>query len=95
MFLKKITKTDTATSKQYHYYRLCECYRIGDKTRHCNLLNLGKLDDLDETERKLLADRICSEPHQQVREIYDALGYKYKPYKLKKFVFPETPNTSL
>lgn len=58
MFLKKITKTDHTTAKQYHYYRLCESYRIADKTRHHNLLNVGKLDGLDEPERKLLADRI-------------------------------------
>lgn len=55
MFLKKITK---GKQNQYTYYRLCESYRIGGKTRHHILLNLGPLDELDEVQRKLLADRI-------------------------------------
>ena len=57
MFLKKVVK-DNKTGKQYVYYRLCESIRIGDKTRHHILLNLGDLTHLDETDRKLLANRI-------------------------------------
>lgn len=60
MFLKKIVKTDTRTNKRYDYYRLCQSYRIGNKTRHRTITTLGKLDDLAEEERKLLADRIES-----------------------------------
>ena len=58
MFLKKIVIPNKKTGQPYQYYRLCESYRIEDKTRHRNLLNVGKLSDLDETQRKLLADRI-------------------------------------
>ena len=58
MFLKKIVKAAKDTGKTYEYYRLCESYRIGDKVRHRNILNVGKLNNLNETERKLVADRI-------------------------------------
>jgi hypothetical protein len=57
MFLKKITKGNK-TAKVYTYYRLCESIRIGDKSRHRILLNVGELPGLDEHERKMLANRI-------------------------------------
>ena len=59
MFIKKIEKGN-AGGKKYTYYRLCESIRIGDKTRHNNLLNLGTLGGLEEDERKALANRIES-----------------------------------
>ncbi len=59
MFIKSIIKTDKATAKKYQYYRLCESFRIGSKTRHRHILSLGKLEELPcETDRKILADRI-------------------------------------
>jgi len=59
MFIKAIPKTDKTTGKSYHYYRLCESYRFGDKVRHRNILSLGTLVELiDKKEFKLLADRI-------------------------------------
>ena len=59
MFIKTIPKTDHSTGKTYNYYRLCESYRIGDKTRHCTILSLGTLVELTEKKDfKLLADRI-------------------------------------
>lgn len=57
MFLKKITKGNKAI-KVYTYYRLCESVRIGDKSRHRILLNVGELSGLDEHQRKMLANRI-------------------------------------
>lgn len=60
MFLKKIVKTDKKTDNRYDYYRLCQSYRIGNKTRHRTIATLGKLNDLNQEERKLLADRIES-----------------------------------
>jgi transposase len=57
MFIKKIDKGKIG-GKKYTYYRLCESIRIADKTRHNNLLNLGTLGDLEEDERKALANRI-------------------------------------
>ena len=59
MFIKTIPKTDHNTGKTYNYYRLCESYRIGVKTRHRTILSLGVLDQLTEKKDfKLLADRI-------------------------------------
>lgn len=59
MFLKAIVKTDKHTSKRYVYYRLCESYRIGTKTRHRTILSLGLLEELPlAQERKQLADAI-------------------------------------
>lgn len=61
MFLKKIEKGNgQGGGKRYTYYRLCESIRIGDKTRHNNLLNLGTLTELEGDERKALANRIES-----------------------------------
>lgn len=57
MFLKKIDKGPKG-GKVYSYYRLCESIRIGDKTRHNNLLNLGTLENLQPDELKMLANRI-------------------------------------
>jgi len=57
MFIKKIEK-GKGDGKKYIYYRLCESIRIGDKTRHNNLLNLGTLSGLAEEERKALANQI-------------------------------------
>jgi len=57
MFIKKITKGNKE-DKQYTYYRLCQSVRIGTKTRHHNLLNLGSLESLDPNQQKLLANRI-------------------------------------
>lgn len=59
MFLKKIDKGN-GDGKKYSYYRLCESIRIGGKTRHNNLLNLGTLNGLEEEDRKALANRIES-----------------------------------
>jgi hypothetical protein len=59
MFLKAADKKDTNTGKTYRYYKLCQSYRIGDKTRHRTICVLGKLDELQtDTQRKALADRI-------------------------------------
>ena len=59
VFIKSIVKTDKVTAKKYQYYRLCESFRIGNKTRHRNILSLGKLEELpSEIDRKTLADRI-------------------------------------
>jgi len=61
MFIKTIVKTDKNTGKQYNYFRLCESYRIGDKTRHRSILTLGKLEGISTREdKKQLADLIES-----------------------------------
>jgi transposase len=59
MFIKAIPKTDRSTGKKYNYFRLCESYRVGEKTRHRMVLSLGTLNGLTEIVHfKILADRI-------------------------------------
>jgi hypothetical protein len=59
MFLKAADKKDKLSGKMYRYYKLCESYRIGDKTRHHTILTIGKLEGIESAdERKTLADRI-------------------------------------
>ena len=58
MFIRAVHKKDKSKSKTYTYYRLTHSYRIGNKTRQTVLLNLGKLEDVDKSDHKLLANRI-------------------------------------
>ena len=58
MFLKKIDKKDSKSGKSYFTYRLCESYRIDNKVRHRNILNVGKLENIRKEDFKLLCDRI-------------------------------------
>jgi hypothetical protein len=41
MFIKTIVKTDLKSQKVYEYLRLCESYRLGDKTRHNTIVSMG------------------------------------------------------
>jgi transposase len=59
MFIKAADKKDKTTGKVYRYYKLCESYRIGNKTRHKTIHTLGKIDEIGTNEeKKILADRI-------------------------------------
>ena len=58
MFIKKIDKSSSKTGKNYFTYRLCESYRIDNKVRHRNILNVGKLEDIRKEDFKILCDRI-------------------------------------
>jgi len=58
MFIKRIDKSSTKTGKSYYTYRLCESYRIDNKVRHRNILNVGKLENIRKEDFKLLCDRI-------------------------------------
>jgi ribosomal protein L20 len=65
MFIKRIDKSSKKTGKNYFTYRLCESYRIDNKVRHRNILNVGKLENVRKEDFKLLCDRI----EQKVRGI--------------------------
>jgi len=65
MFIKKIDKSSKKTGKSYFTYRLCESYRIDNRVRHRNILNIGKLENIKKEEFKLLCDRV----EQKVRGI--------------------------
>jgi len=58
MFIKQIKKKNKNSDKEYVYYRLIHGYKIGNKTRHQNILNLGKLEGVNKLHHKALADRI-------------------------------------
>jgi transposase len=58
MFIKKIDKSSNKKGRVYYTYRLCESYRIDDKVRHRNILNVGKLENIRKEDFKLLCDRI-------------------------------------
>ena len=58
MFIKQIKKKNKNPGKEYIYYRLIHGYKIGNKTRHQTILNLGKLEGVDTSRHKALADRI-------------------------------------
>jgi transposase len=58
MFIKKIDKNSKKTGVSYFTYRLCESYRIDDRVRHRNILNVGKLENIRKEDFKLLCDRI-------------------------------------
>jgi transposase len=58
MFIKKIDKSSNKTGKSYFTYRLCESYRIDNKVRHRNILNVGKLENIRKEDFKLLCDSI-------------------------------------
>jgi transposase len=65
MFIKKIDKNSKKTGRSYFTYRLCESYRIDDKVRHRNILNIGKLEGIRKEDFKPLCDRV----EQKVRGI--------------------------
>src|SRR5215469_12785649 len=65
MFIKRIDKRSSKTDASYFTYRLCESYRIDDKVRHRNILNVGKLENIRREDFKLLCDRV----EQKVRGI--------------------------
>jgi len=65
MFIKKIDKNSKKTGGSYFTYRLCESYRIDDRVRHRNILNIGKLENIRKEDFKLLCDRV----EQKIRGI--------------------------
>ena len=58
MFIKRIDKSSSKTGRNYFTYRLCESYRIDNKVRHRNILNVGKLESIRREDFKMLCDRI-------------------------------------
>jgi len=58
MFIRTVHKKDPKKKTTYTYYRLTSSHRIGDKVRQTVILNLGKLEGIDKSEHKHLANRI-------------------------------------
>ena len=58
MFIRAVQKKDSKKKTAYTYYRLTTSHRIGNKVRQTVILNLGKLEGVDKSEHKSLANRI-------------------------------------
>ncbi len=58
MFIRKSCKTDHKTGKKYYSYQLMESFRTERGPRQRLLLNLGSDLQIEDDERKLLANRI-------------------------------------
>lgn len=88
MFFKKIDKKDRKGDKKYVHYRLCESYRIHGKTRHRTILNVGRLDDINDFERKILADRVEKILNGQLNILDEISGHieKYAQGISKKII---------
>jgi len=102
MFIRAVVKKDNNKSKSYTYYRLTHSYRMGNKTRQMVVLNLGKLEGVSESNRKLLAIRIeeistgksslFSDP--QFSEIED-LAQEFAHKISKDKIFPSSKGKSI
>ena len=53
-----------------------------------DVLKLGTTNLTNEFDQPLFI-RLCSEPIEDVAEIYEALKYKHKPFTRKKLVVPQ------
>lgn len=58
MFIRAVQKKDSKKEKSYTYYRLTSSHRIGNKTRQTVILNLGRLENIEKSDHKILANRI-------------------------------------
>jgi hypothetical protein len=92
MFIKKIDKSSNKTGKSYFTYRLCESYRIDDKVRHRNILNIGKLENIRKEEFKLLCDRI-EQKVKGVNPLFSSIPSKVE--KEAEFIYRRILNEKL
>ena len=98
-------KTDTASMAHLHLGLLA--YTIVNTIRHqlkgqginnewrdiVRMMNTQKMVTttmINQYQQKIII-RQCSEPNANVDKIYRALGYKFKPFKQRKFVVPPEP----
>lgn len=102
MFIRAVQKKDKQKLNTYTYYRLTHSYRVGSKTRQIVVLNLGKLDGVDKSLHKILANRIeelvtgksslfPTEDHPQIEIL--AQGFAKKVAKDK--IFPSSKGKSI
>ena len=61
------------SDKEYIYYRLIHGYKIDNKTRHQNILNLGKLEGVEKSHHKALADMI----EELITGNYSTIFFRY------------------
>jgi len=100
MFIKQIKKKNKNSDKEYIYYRLVHTYKIGNKPRHQNILNLGKLEQLPRNLHKALADRIeeiltgntsLFTDNESVKEV-EVLAQEFSEKIIKEKLFTRKPS---
>ena len=90
MFIKKIDKSSKKTGRSYFTYRLCESYRIDDRVRHRNILNVGKLDGIRKEDFKLLCDRV-EQKVMGINPLFNTLSENVE--KEAEFIYRRTHST--
>lgn len=102
MFIRAVHKKDKQKLKSYTYYRLTHSYRVGNKTRQIVVLNLGKLEGIDKSLHKLLANKIeelvtgrsslfSNTDHPQI----DILAQGFAKKVAKEKIFPSSKGKSI
>ena len=98
MYIREVKKSNNNSDKVYSYYRLVHGYKLGNKTRQQTILNLGKLEELDKTHHKALADRIemlltgTTSMFSNENTVIESLASKFVLEIQKKNIFPNQPN---
>jgi len=102
MFIRAVIKKDKKKEKSYTYYRLTHSYRMGNKTRQMVVLNLGKLEGVSDTNRKLLGDRIeeiiTGKPTLFSNSLYDQieeLAQQFARKVAKDKIFPSSKGKTI
>lgn len=94
MYIREVKKNNKNSDKVYIYYRLVHGYKLGNKVRQQTLLNLGKLDELDRSQHKTLADKIemlltgQNSIFSIENPIIDTLANKFVAQIKEKNIFP-------
>ena len=58
MYIRRVEKKNKNSDRSYSYFRLVHGYKVGGKVRQQTLLNMGKLEGIEPSLHKALADRI-------------------------------------
>ena len=94
MYIREVKKNNKNSDKVYSYYRLVHGYKLGNKVRQQTLLNLGKLEELDRSQHKALADKIemlltgSTSIFPVENPIIDELANKFVEKIKEKNIFP-------
>ena len=98
MYIREVKKSNKNSDKVYSYYRLVHGYKLGNKTRQQTLLNLGKLEELNKSYHKALADRIemlltgANSLFGIENQVVESLANKFVLEMQEKNIFPSRPS---
>jgi hypothetical protein len=100
MYIRRVEKKNKNSTKSYSYFRLVHGYKVGDKVRQQTLLNLGKLEELDQSLHKALADRIemlltgTKSMFYTENKLIEPLAHRFVSEIHKKGLFPSKKRKS-